>query len=492
MTVRNTNIKTLNVDRVIRDSIQTGTIPTGVTASDSKYPLNISDVTYGNPNGTPSFYPLYPVDQVSEDYTIKVTGDWSNSVKTGDPIMIKRGNVKNLYTVRKSVYDSVTNKDTITLFSSRDDVKSLDAFLGSTGYPLTANDTFVLFNKGVESPNNRNQLLRAFDYKMSPTDSDTFSLNISWDIDPTVKATRLRWRTAPRVEHKSTLNFSITTNGDYKDVPSVKLISNSGRSANVILKSSITGAYIAPASGGTGYTTAGIVLSGGGGTGASLSPNIISGKIVSVSVLATGSGYTSYPEITITGNGIGATIDYLLFEVNDIVCTDQGGDYLSPPEIVVDQTSLLMPSSEVVINCALSLANTGSVDYIRVLNGGSGYTGASVSITGSSTSQNATATATIVNGSITSVKVLDGGRGYTGASASIIPVGLSGSGAIITANVDLYSNWVYEDILYTEKKKVISGFKTNLPYEIQIITSPDEMFRGLVKYSDSYTFQYVK
>jgi hypothetical protein len=119
MTVRNTNIKTLNVDRVIRDSIQTGTIPVGVTASDSKYPLNISDVTYGNPNGTPSFYPLYPVDQVSENYTIKVTGDWSNSIKTGDPIMIKRGNMKNLYTVRKTVYDSVTNKDTITLFSSR-------------------------------------------------------------------------------------------------------------------------------------------------------------------------------------------------------------------------------------------------------------------------------------------------------------------------------------------------------------------------------------
>ena len=492
MTVRNTNIKTLNVDRVIRDSIQTGTIPVGVTASDSKYPLNTSDVIYGNPNGVHSLYPLYPVDEVREDFTIKVTGDWSNGIKTGDPVMIKRGNVKNLYTVRKSVYDSVTNTDTITLFSTRDDVKSLDAFLGSTGYPLVADDTFVLFNRGVESPNNRNQLLRSFNYKMSATDSDTFSLNTSWDIDPTVKATRLRWRSTPRVEHKSTLNFSIGTVGTYKDVPSVKLNSNSGRSANVILKSSISGAYIGPTSRGAGYTTADIILTSVGGTGVSLSPNIIGGEIVSVSILAVGSGYTSYPEITITGDGIGAQIDYLLFEINDIVCTDQGGDYLSVPEIVVDQTSLLMPSSKVVINCTLSLANTGSVDYIRVLNGGSGYTGASVSITGSSTSQNATATATIIDGSITSVKVLDGGRGYTGASASILPIGLSGAGAVLSANVDLYSEWVYEDIVYTDKKKVISGFKTNLPYEIQIITSSDEMFRGLVKYSDSYTFQYVK
>jgi hypothetical protein len=488
MSIRNTTREDLKIQRTIRGTIQTGTIPVGVTAADSAYPVNISDVILGDPTTVPVQYPYYPIEEVYPNFTLKITNDWENKIKPGDALEIKRGNIRGFYTVQKNSYDPVTNLNTVTLFSTRENNLSLDYFIGATGYPVASPDTLLLVNKEMENPNDREPLLKSFDYKMIPTDTDTFSLSTSWTIDPDVSATRLRWRTVPRVSLDSTLSFSISTVGYYSQVPAATIVSDTGRSAKIRLSSSIHTVYLA--TGGTGYTSASITVSGGGGTGASLVPVISSGAITSVTILSGGSGYTSLPIISITGDGTGAEVSYTKLAVNGLTIEDQGGGYLSVPTVEVDSTHLL--TTPVVIGCSLSLTNTGSVDHIKVLNGGSGYTGASVTVSGSVTAQNATAVAYIENGAIVSVKVLNGGKGYTSASAVIVPSGPSGSGAVLSANVDLFSDWFYEDILYKEKAKTISGFKTNLPYEIQIITSEDEYFRGLVKYSDSYTFQYVK
>ena len=144
------------------------------------------------------------------------------------------------------------------------------------------------------------------------------------------------------------------------------------------------------------------------------------------------------------------------------------------------------------VTSSLTLLNKGRVDYIRVLDGGTGYTGASVSVSGSLTGDDALAEAIIENGTIKDIRVTYQGHGYIGATVSILPSGTGGTGASAKANIDLYSEWVYEDSIYTEKKKTITGLKTNIPYEIQIIVSTDEHFRGLVHYTDSYTFQYEK
>lgn len=60
---------------------------------------------------------------------------------------------------------------------------------------------------------------------------------------------------------------------------------------------------------GSGYTAANttVNVSGGGGTGLKVIPNIVSGQITTYSVVHPGTGYTSAPTITVVGDGTGAT-----------------------------------------------------------------------------------------------------------------------------------------------------------------------------------------
>lgn len=76
---------------------------------------------------------------------------------------------------------------------------------------------------------------------------------------------------------------------------------------------------------------------------------------------------------------------------------------------------------------------TATLPTYRRLNPGSGYTTASVSITGGGGS-GAAATATIVNGAITSYSVTNGGSGYTSAPTVVITDG-SGTGASAIATI---------------------------------------------------------
>jgi hypothetical protein len=75
---------------------------------------------------------------------------------------------------------------------------------------------------------------------------------------------------------------------------------------------------------------------------------------------------------------------------------------------------------------------------------------------------------------------------------SITPTGTGGTGAFAIANVDLYSQWVYESPLYTEKTFTLSGLKYNVPYEVEILVSPDKNFRGILNYSSPVSFFYLK
>lgn len=78
---------------------------------------------------------------------------------------------------------------------------------------------------------------------------------------------------------------------------------------------------------GTGYTNAVITLSGGGGSGAVLTPVITNGKITSITVTNRGTGYTSNPTISITGNGAGAaaTCSITVPTIGAPIITDKNG-----------------------------------------------------------------------------------------------------------------------------------------------------------------------
>lgn len=58
---------------------------------------------------------------------------------------------------------------------------------------------------------------------------------------------------------------------------------------------------------GSGYSSATISITGGGGTGVIAQATIVGGRIAYILVTSNGSGYTSKPTVTITGNGTGAT-----------------------------------------------------------------------------------------------------------------------------------------------------------------------------------------
>lgn len=75
-----------------------------------------------------------------------------------------------------------------------------------------------------------------------------------------------------------------------------------------------------------------------------------------------------------------------------------------------------------------SAATDGEINVIKVTAGGSGYTSATVAITGDGTG--ATANATVDGGEVTAITVTSGGSGYTSATATI-----SGDGANATATV---------------------------------------------------------
>lgn len=125
--------------------------------------------------------------------------------------------------------------------------------------------------------------------------------------------------------------------------------------------------------GGSGYTTASVAFSGGGGTGAAATATLTGGVVTSITVTSTGSGYTSAPTVSISGDGTGATA-----------------------------TSTVTPQVSGVTSITVGTAGSGYATAPVVTITGGGGTGA-------------TATATVSGGSVTGVTVTAAGSGYTSA-----------------------------------------------------------------------------
>ncbi len=136
----------------------------------------------------------------------------------------------------------------------------------------------------------------------------------------------------------------------------------------------------------------------GDGTGARLFPVIRNGQITGVTIGERGTGY-SYADLTIDGDGSGANLS-----ANVNITTKYG------------QLDTFQYSTEV-------LAIKGTIDNISIVNGGSGYTSATVNISGNGSG--ATATATISGGVITKIVMNTVGNGYTFANATISGDGTS-------------------------------------------------------------------
>lgn len=162
---------------------------------------------------------------------------------------------------------------------------------------------------------------------------------------------------------------------------------------------------------GTGYSSCTLTVVGDG-TGAILTPVLTSGQITNVIITNPGSGYT-YANVHVTGTGTNGSV-----VVN-----------LSTGDLDTNQSTVEL------------VAIDGGIHRIPMINVGSGYTNATVTITGDGTG--ATATANIVGGTIYEINVTNPGTGYhfanvtitgngTGATARAVmsPIGGHGKNAV--------------------------------------------------------------
>lgn len=249
----------------------------------------------------------------------------------------------------------------------------------------TSNDYWIwdgtlLYQKGTAAPNGVNILSGGSNYNTAPTMTVYGGQGSGIGLNATVNAGNV-------------VEIAITNPGagyEVGDFPQIAF-SGGGSDSSAILTAGVgpTGvAAVNITAGGSGYTTATVAFSGGGGSGAAGTPIVGSG-VSGATVTAMGSGYTGANVGFSGGGGSGAT--------------------------------------------AVAVVNGGQVVSITITSPGSGYTSApTIAITGDGTL--ATATAQIQGNSIIGVTMTANGSGYT--SAPTVTFGGAGSSATGTAELN--------------------------------------------------------
>ena len=158
------------------------------------------------------------------------------------------------------------------------------------------------------------------------------------------------------------------------------------------------------------------------------------GSVGSVGITATGSGYTTPPDVTVSApnqaNGVQATIVAAISNaastITNISITNGGSGYTSFPSVTIAApTSPYGVQAQAVVTSITS----GAVSSIQITNPGYGYTTAP-SVTFSSGA--AAATAVVGSGLVTALTITNAGTGYTSAP-TLTFTGGGGSGATAVA-----------------------------------------------------------
>lgn len=529
MIFKSTSIQNVSIDKAARFTLQVGT-SNGSTSSN--FPINVSDFDTNLPNAvsfpsayrTGNSYPYLSQAFVWTDrstYAILTLGDSSTAsylmdiLKPGDMIQLSRYSLK-----RNFMIASVQNSPnvsyghlSIVLSGSRnqsDSFSEFDHFVDSTGYPNIQDTCLISFTRRLED-NYLNESLSSFTVTFGQSMySDSYSVTASWQTDPSVSATQLRWRSVPNNRPIGNLSFSLAGSGFFSKGPvPVTVISGVGSGSILELTGGVTGP-VTVTNPGSGYTYANVSFLGSG-FGASAIATVSGGKVTAVNLVAYGSGYDQVPQVQISGDGMYASAEISAFKVDTLNVLQTGAGYLTSmnssmdifqmnslqTEVDIDFTNA-MGSTSMQITPSISLQTEGRIDYVSVIQGGTGYTGANVYVTsnfpGGST---AYGYAEIANGSITNIVLTDPGYGFTQGTASFsepnvfIVSGTGGTGAVLRANVDLASEWIYGIPQYGTNSLSIEGFKNGISYEIQILTSATPYFTGTNRYSDSLFFSYI-
>jgi hypothetical protein len=180
---------------------------------------------------------------------------------------------------------------------------------------------------------------------------------------------------------------------------------------------------------GTGYTTATVLLVGGTlGTPATAVAVISGGAITAIHVTSPGVGYTSAPIVQITGDGAGAAANAVL------------------------SSHVKVPDGVSITNSGLGYTFTPSVKFVPSFGFGSG----------------AVATATVVGGVVTNVTVTSGGNGYIVAPTVVFDIPLRPPAAALNVSAALAGAfYTYAaDPLKDTNKNLIDPKRTNVDYRL--------------------------
>jgi sugar lactone lactonase YvrE len=169
-----------------------------------------------------------------------------------------------------------------------------------------------------------------------------------------------------------------------------------------------------------------VILSGGGGSGAT-AVAVLSGTTISgFTITAAGTGYTSAPAVTLNGSGGGSGTAVLsTAAISGFTVTAAGSGYTSAPTVGLAGGSGSGASGTAIVS-------TGSVIGFSMTTAGGGYTSTpSVSLSGGGGS-GAAGLGTLVGTSIASITLASSGGGYTSAPLLTISGGGGGfaSGAV--------------------------------------------------------------
>jgi hypothetical protein len=229
----------------------------------------------------------------------------------------------------------------------------------------------------------------------------------------------------------------LTNNGSGYLTPPVVTITGgggSGATGTAVLSGYVQSITVTNA--GKGYTTAPAVTFTGGGGGGAAGTAVVSGPVVSVNVPATsrGSGYgTTPPTVTLSAppaGGVTATAKAVLGtgtnagKVMSVTIIGGGSGYTAAPTV----TFSAPPSSGTTAAGTAAISMT--VVAVNVTNGGFGYTGAptvSIALPTGTGAVRAMATA-LFTGSVTSVTLTNRGTGY--ATPPTVAIAIPPSGGI--------------------------------------------------------------
>jgi len=209
-------------------------------------------------------------------------------------------------------------------------------------------------------------------------------------------------------------------------------------------------------SGGSGYTTASVTISGDG-SGATATATIVGDAVDSINVTSEGSGY-SFAIASINGDGTDATADVILGDADSL------------------------PALQSAVEAAASAVG-GGIDRIVVTDVGQDYSEGDVEvvITGDGTGAEATATVSANTGAITGITVTSPGTGYTFADITFtqaIGIGTGGTARAVIGPIDGHgANSVKE--LFANNLALVSPLAD--PNNIDLIVDNDFRQVGLIK-----------